>query len=104
MEEEPETIKSNDDDRKQIDISMFPTPFLYGEDECPAEFSHEYGKIDSEASHWHINSNYPTEHDGNAILDQDTTIYDVRSPTLSPTMPGKHSVKFAPNVENIEGI
>lgn len=102
MDEEPEMEKSTEEDKKHNDISMFPAPFLYGEDEFPADFSHEYGKIDS-ASHWHINSQYNVDHDMNAMIDHDTTLYDVRNQVMSPTTPGKLSVKFAADVENIDG-
>lgn len=102
MKEETESEKSPEDDKKQNDISMYPTPFLYGEDEFPAEFSHEYGKIcfDNNQGIVTVNLNYRVgyEHDMGSIHDQDTTLYDVRTPP-----PVKQSVKFATEVDNISG-
>lgn len=103
MDEEPETEKTSEEDKKQNDISMYPAPFLYGEDELPDEFMQEYGKIDSNSSHWQVNSLYPIDHDMNMMIDQDTTLYDVRNQVLSPTMPGRPFVKFSSNVESIDG-
>uniref|UniRef100_A0A336L9Q8 DNA topoisomerase n=1 Tax=Culicoides sonorensis TaxID=179676 RepID=A0A336L9Q8_CULSO len=81
MDEESETRKAPEQDKKQNDLSNFPTPFLFGEDTFPDEFQTDYG------------------HDMSAIMED--TIYDVRSQPTSPQLPGKRTVNFASNVENI---
>ncbi|XP_063701762.1 uncharacterized protein LOC134831867 [Culicoides brevitarsis] len=75
-----ETEEKPRDETKQNDITMIPTPFLYGEDEFPEGFGDEFERDSS-------------------IHEPDTTIFDVRTPP-----PSKNTVRFAKNDQNIEDL